>query len=463
MFKAWSRLAAVSALSVFLVGCAAQLPVLPSGSFALPSGSFALPSLDRSPAATDEQTAEPTEEPTEEPTAGTTPEPEPTDEPSGEPTAQPSGDATSEPTSGPSAEPTAVVTPAPGAWTGPERAALLPYSDVDMVVTPDGVVHAAAAFQDRVWHLTNAGGGWEAAAISDPPGAQSDASPSITIDSQGNLSVAFERRSEPDTFGQLPMGIYLTTGGPDSWSEPEQLDPAVIREPSLAVKPTNDRLNLVAGESVPVDLVEDGQSFPIHFLAGLPEDPSAERIANIGTDPALAIGPDGFARILLGDNIGTLDERALRFMTATSGPGDFEVANINGTSNYDSAYDLVIDSNNLAHAVWTAEDSGLYYSQGSGDSWTLPLLLEEDLVSDEAGIGIDAAGSIHIVTASFSSGAWYFTDRSGSFTAQQLHDDTTIHADVAIDGSGRAHVLFVTADPDDFLPQELWYAASPGI
>jgi hypothetical protein len=332
-----------------------------------------------------------------------------------------------------------------------------------MVVTPDGVVHAAAALGDAIWHITNASGSWTGIPISIPPGEQSDASPSIVIDSQGNLSVAFERRSEPDTFGQLPMGVYLITGGPSNWSEPAQVDEVMIREPSLAAKPTNDRLNLVGGEDVPFDLVEDGQSFPIHFIAGLPEDPDAERIANIGTDPALAIGPDGMARILLGDTIGTLDERSLRFLTATSGAGDFEVANIPGTSNYDTAYDLAIDANNVAHAVWTAEDGGLYYSQGTGDAWTLPLLLQADLVSDEAGIGIDSAGSIHIVTASFSSGALYFTNRSGSFTAQQLHDDRTIHADLAIDGSGRAHILFVTADDEDFLPQELWFAASPGL
>jgi hypothetical protein len=453
MSKSWIQLIGAVALTIVVAACAAQLPVLPSGSFDLPT---LRPTDEASPSQTKEP--KPTKEPTEEPTA------EATQEPTGEPTPEPTADGTPEPTAEVTPEPTELVTPAPGTWTGPERISLRSYSDVDIVVAQDGFVHAAATLQGAIWYITNSSGEWVRVQISDPPGEQSDGSPSIVVDGQGLLSVAFERRSEPDKFGQLPLGIYLTTGGPDGWTEPEQLDEDVIREPSLAVKP-NDKLNLVGGESVPVDVVEDGQNFPIHFIAGLPEDSNAERIANIGTDPALAIGPDGLARILLGDNIGTLDERTLRFMTATTGSGDFNVENIPGTSNYDNAYDVVVDGNNVAHAVWHAEeDGGLFYSNRAGGVWAAPLLIQEGLVSAQAGLGVDASGVVHIITASYSSGAWYFTNGSGTFTAQQLHDDTTVYADLAIGPNAFSSIamLWVTAEPDDLLPQELWYAAAPG-
>ena len=410
------------------------------------------PSASPSPIA-DAPTAAPSAAPTVSPTVLPTVAPTAGTPPASPPSATPTESLPVQPTATP---PGAMTTPspAPDAWLEPTLVSSRGYRDISLVIDSEGTVHAAAALGPAIHYVTNSSGNWSRERISQPGDNMIDRQPSIAIDPEDVLSVAFVRYGAATPFGRLPEGVEVVTGGPGSWSDFAWLDEEIVRQPSLQAD-IHGALVVAAGEGFAVDVIEEGMEFPLV----LHDEISRSVLTPNGTSPVLRLAPDGARHVLFGDQYGLSGGEGLQYATFGNG-GCCDVETIPGTSIYDGPYDLAIAGDGAAHAIWSSEEGGLYYSRRGGEGWTEPLLLRPDAGSRAVGLAVEANGSVHAVSATFDNGVWYLANRGDAFEPRQLNTAIALSADIALDAKGRAHILFALGD-EDHRPIGLWYAASP--
>jgi hypothetical protein len=281
-----SRPASVAAFAVALIlvgGCTSAEPS-PSGAPASPGESI----LVITPLPVDGGGATPT--PTGSPTATSELTPAPTTSAGASPTATPTATAAATPT-----EP-ATPTPTPTSTTGWTEAATITnnhYTAVDLVVDDAGAVHAAAALDGSIWYVTNRTGSWTRHQLSSPPGGRADLEPTIA-GGGANLFVAFTRYGPNTGFGSLPENVYyLTRGGGGAWSDPVSYGPPVANAPSI--KARNGNIYMAYVEGVPVDVVYDDSTFPVHFATNLGGSWSDTVISANGSAPVLGLSQAGRA------------------------------------------------------------------------------------------------------------------------------------------------------------------------
>src|SRR5918995_3467761 len=205
------------------------------------------PGTVRSPAAV---TAEPTGEPPSSADATRRPEPTSAESPSttAEPSELPVETDSPVPSDSPLPSPDASPVASPQVyWTEPELAAEGRYSQPDVLVDDEGFVHAAVAGAGNnnrgIWYLTNSTGGWTIEQASIAPGTGDseeggyDGEPSIALDEQGNVWIAFTRWTCWECAPNPSVGIFLTTNEQgDAWALPVQVTGDQTNSPSLLVR-----------------------------------------------------------------------------------------------------------------------------------------------------------------------------------------------------------------------------------
>jgi hypothetical protein len=355
-------------------------------------------------------------------------------------------------------------TPDPGAWTEPARVAEAGLDEPSLLVDEDGVAHIAAVREGSVVHLTNRTGEWTEERLSTPPGsglqAQADGQPSIAIDDDGTLAVAFTRWGPDDTFGRMPDGVYYTNNRSGGWSQPVLLvdDENGAHSPSLEMRA--GRLHLAYVSGVAFDIVSEDMSFPVRY-GSAPEGEAwndVEISAN-GTEPVLELADDGTPHVLFGDEYGLLEGDALRLAVGLP-DGTFDVGELDGSSRYGRPYGLLLDGQSVSAAWsrpgWASSDDrwAAYYQWRDGD-WSEPQLLMLDGTVRAADIGAD--GTVHAIGGNLD-GIWYARGTAGSFAVVQLSGQVERGSDVAVDADGRPHVVFLISDEGG---DQLWYMTGP--
>ena len=426
-----------------------------------------------SPAASPSASPEPTAPTSTPPEATDSPSPAPTD---GEPSPSPAG-----PTASPAPTPTAAAQPTPsfapttvpGSWAGPERISERAYDELSLVVDGQGMAHAAARLGDGIFYLTNAGGSWTRERISRPPQAQDeedvgyvDREPSIAIDADGSLWVAFTRMFDFENFGPYPEGIYLVTNRSGSWSSAVQLVGDTANSPSLKVRGGHIFFAYVDGRSS--DAYDPSARYPVRYGTDLGGSLAFTRVARHGDLPQLELDTDGRPHILFASGASLGNPDGLSYALGAAPSGSFTVEHLPGTTGNERRAALAVDQSADAHAVWNlwpedAAGPSVSYARRADGSWSSP----EELMRDagiQSAIAADPArpGVLHVGVGG-EAGVWYLTDRRGSFQSERLSRQEVLSLDLAVDGGGRPHVLFMTGidEGDVVTGHQLWYGTGP--
>jgi hypothetical protein len=419
-------------LVIVLAGCAA--PVASPSPSAMPTG--ADPTLPAPP------TVEPSPSPS--PPVATT-------SPSSPPSATPSP---STPPPSPTLEP-ASPTPVVGEPVAPSRIARF-YDQIALGAEANGIAHVAAGTTNGIVHVTNATGAWERERITDAPDGGFDGDPSVAIDADGTVHVAFTRYATWFCFGigcapQDPQAIFVVTLGPGGWSSPVEVAGQRSMEPSLAVR--GGTLHLAYER-----FDRSGTSRVVYAIGAL-GSLTTETVADDAYSPMLRVASDGTARVAFHD--AATDE--LRYATAATAAGSFSIEP--GPPGMSSIFDL--DAADQPHFI-----GGAGYVTTDGSGWTSPQAVfppgpDEDV--QPGGIAVAADGSVQVISENvFSSGngVWYGRLVGDSFETVQLYETDDFIEDgppgssaIALDASGHAHVAFTVLSEGD---RGLWYTRDPG-
>jgi hypothetical protein len=382
--------------------------------------------------------------------------------------------------------PTPAATPLPEGWIGPDRIFSRGYGNLSLVLGDDGVAHAAAALGGGIFYLTNASGSWTRERLTTGLRTRQqiveDGQPSIAIDSDGSVSIAFVRQSghRQDAFGPYPEAIYLVSNRAGSWSQPAALvSEGDEHSPSLQVR--QGQIHLAYQVGYAVDVLSLRSRFPIRYTTNAGGAWTDERVAAHGTAPILRLAPDGTARVLFGDEYGILRATTeLRYATATTPTGSFTVEPVSGSSDEDAFYRLELDDAGRPNVLWVAgesDDGPVIHVQRRDGSWSHSeiTLAGADLPARPGLIAMatDGQGAIHLLmnTAEYvpvgddweyrTYGVFYATNRTGELRFDRLPPESASGGALTIDQHGRPHLLFGIAEWDDG-EKELWYGVAPG-
>lgn len=341
------------------------------------------------------------------------------------------------------------------------------YTDIDLVVANDGTVDAAGVLNRRIWWLTNRTGSWTTVGLSDPPGKRSDAEPAIARDGSA-LWVAFTRLGPPDAFGRLPEGVYYLGRNGGNWSEPQGYGPFQANSPSIAAGDGN--VHLTYAEGVAVDVLEEGAEFPLHYATNRTGTWTDVVVSENGTDPNLQLTSNGQARMCFGDSYELMAGDALRYALAGSPADDFTIEKVPDTRASYLPLSCAIDANDRIHLVWATswqgEVDGLYYARRGANGWGPVQTLLPNYYVNSVSITADAGNAVHVIATTIHDGAWYFTNRHGTWEKWRVLEPSgegffEAASDIGVDAFGRAHMLIVAGEGGN--STMLWYAASPSV
>ncbi len=352
----------------------------------------------------------------------------------------------------------------------------------------------AATWDDGAFYLTNASGSWTRERLTSAPTggfvdglSKYDGDPSIVIRDDGSLAIAFTRYDGLQcAFGCVPVdpqGIFLVTNRSGSWSEAVPIIEGRVQEPSLQA--TEGRLHLAYSRGGDEDRTVE--------YAHSADDVDSWTIETVGEGetPTLRMGRDGFARIsfrvrYLGDDPANFYGFRNLYYAAQADSGEFVVERVPG--------DWRVYTQPLLTLGVTDEPQIVFFNRGDptkssnvlGDCGALSIRRTAGTWSDAsvvfpegescalmaAGVATDSDGTLHVISKHnlTSMGVWYANDAGGEFRAQQFRDlgDHSISdipdgdSAIAIDDSGRPHVLFVVSE---FSPPRgdrgWWYGIGP--
>lgn len=338
------------------------------------------------------------------------------------------------------------------------------YTEIALVVDASGIVHAAGTLRNSIWYLTNGAGSWTRDRLSNPPGSDIDGE--LAIAGNGSaLRVAFTRWADSGGFGFYAEGIYLVERDSGGWSAPASFGEPGGNSPSLHWR--GGSLYVAYRESHPIDVVEEGDVFPIRFATNRTGSWVDVVVSPNGTDPSLALTGTGQARIVFGDDDGLMSGDGLRYAQQAPLPStDFTVTMVPETTSYSGPYALAHDGAR-AHLVYGPEsaDGGLHYALRTlSGGWDEPVTLMADGSFSSVAVATDADNHVHVVATTRSDGVWYFTNRHGAWESRQLllpaaADWFVGDCAIDVDPSGRAHMLFLGGE--DRRSTSIWYAVSP--
>ncbi len=405
--------------------------------------------------------------PTPTATPSTIPSPTPISSPPPSATSVPAG-ITPSPVPRPS--PSFAATPTPtNAWTGPTRVSERPYLDPSIVVDSAGTPHVAVVLEQRrcaspvclgsIYHLTNASRTWTRERITRPPQAADeedigymDGEPSMAIDRDGSLWIAFTRMFDFENFGPQPEGVYLVSNRGGSWSDPTKLAGDGANRPSLQVRDGRVYVAYVRGR--PTDAWGPNMRFPIIYGSDEGGAFTTTRVARHGERPQLRLDGNGRAHLLFQGGR-TIDEHdALYYASGPSAGGSFSVEPVQGTTGLEHRWALALDGDGRPHVAWSIWPDGIHYARRSGSGWQLT----ENVLPNEL-VAVATGAAVHIVGGG-EPGVHHATNRIGEFESERLTRQRALSLDLAVDGDGRPHLVFIGRD-ENFESRGLWYGVGP--
>lgn len=362
------------------------------------------------------------------------------------PTIEPTATPTVTPTPAPTVEPTPVAN-----WMEPELIAQGTFQETDIVVDSQGFVHGAAAGYGPdnrgIWYFTNASGSWASQRVSTPPreeqGDEYDGEPSIALDTDGSVWIAFARWSCWDCAPNPPESVFVATNASGAWSEAEQLADCMCGGPSLNVR---DGIAYLAYHEYG-GWYFGTRNWPVWYATNASGAWLTTQVTKKGATPQLALDADGSVQILY------YAPNDIRLVTQLLDGSFGQVEILPGSSDgYD--LDLAVDAGTGAMwAGWSQSSADhnhinvMVASRGPG-GWSQPemAIADGDLTGLGAGQGLLHASAV-VSDLDHWGGLLYATNLSGSFATEKLAEAGGDTSSVALDASGRADLVYSIDEP----------------
>jgi len=323
-----------------------------------------------------------------------------------------------------------------------------------MAIDPAGFVHIVADLRSRIVDITNESGDWSTIRVAVPPDDTGYGGPTLAIDGDGRMYVAFTTFTAGGDLGPFPDGILLVDGLGNAWSAPTNVAPHAT-SPSLAVR--DGVVHLAFTEALLTDVAcED--PLALHYASVVGETVTTSTLYEVGFRPLIALAPDGTTKVVSSDLCGLANPPAMHLSDANG------TVVIPGTQKDDALVGFGIDGAGLLHIAFiraSEEDevSRLFYTSLTPEGWIEPVPL---LVGAYDGaLAVDARGIVHVVGFG-EAGLQYASGEHGNFAVLQLVERISNpygSVAVAVDAGGRPHVAY--NDEAGESDTAVWYTVGP--
>jgi hypothetical protein len=332
------------------------------------------------------------------------------------------------------------ATAAPAAWSSPVEVVTGQFFEVSTAVDSTNAVHIVAAGRNGLWYATNRSGLWVVHRILVNPTNKTYDQPSIALDANDRVYIAFIRTSCDDCVPGSSDGIYyLTDKGRTRGTfaaTPIKIAPATSAEPSLAVGGGHIYL---AYQSL---CCQPGPLPPLWFKTNASGSWTTTQIVGHGDSPSLKLGSNAHVRIAYTKPTG------IGFATATTATGGFSRVKLPGTGSSDHSPVLALAASNRPHVVWihdNAASADVRYSRRVSGVWSGPTNIVTSASLQAIGLTLDALdrpevaigtnpGNVRV--AHLVSGTWSFTAISSA---------NPLDVAIARGGTGRLAVVYSRA------------------
>ncbi len=326
---------------------------------------------------------------------------------------------------------------------------------VDLSGKLHGAVRGVNNTTDGIWYVTNKSGTWK---MTQAVGAPKHATgrpphyddPSISVDLDGSVSIAFTRNNHTDLVPGPSLGVFLVSKSGASWSQPGQIGNPKDWSggPSLVVR--DGRIYLAYDISNYVRetvryVTTDGSSSDSKKL--LAAKSGADLLVDAHGNPRLlAVGKHGTLLFWNGSNPTSLGTP----QTIPAGSGKAEIGK------------AALDAKGRPTVAWSAYNKhtgkeDIFVSSRRHGTWKSPVLLPDS--GRVAGVAVDSNGVTHVLAIREDGALVYFSDRSGPWTEQQLYGSDVVSAALVVDHNNRPRVMFAVDKPNpDF---GLYYMGGP--
>jgi len=265
------------------------------------------------------------------------------------------------------AAPAPTVPALPQAWSSPVNVLTGQFFEIAAAVDSTGAVHIAAAGRNGLWYVTNRTGSWVATRILTNPTNKSYQQPSIALNANDRVFIAFSRSSCDDCTPGSSDGIYLLTDqgrtrGTFAATQ-TKIAPATSAEPSLAIEGGNLYL------AYQTACCEPGPLPALLLRTNASGSWTQSQITAHGDSPSLQVTSTGRARVAYTKPSG------IGFAAASTMTGGFSSVTLPGTTSSDEAPVLALGPSGNPHVVWihsSLTSAQVRYATRVAGSWTTP-------------------------------------------------------------------------------------------
>jgi hypothetical protein len=179
-------------------------------------------------------------------------------------------------------------------------------------------------------------------------------------------------------------------------------------------------------------------------------------------DPVVHVGSDQMVRIVYREQ----NDDGFNIRYGWRGPEGFQSESIKDSmSTHLRGFDFVLDSENVPHVFYQADDYDLWYATRFGEADWIHESLE--IKGNQPSVAFDGEGFFHIGYENLND-IYYATDKSGTWQEEQVADNTTgdqnwVHPSLALDPEWTPHITWYSwTAPFHAFTNEVWYSSRTG-
>jgi hypothetical protein len=285
----------------------------------------------------------------------------------------------------------------PAGWTVPVKVipAHIFTFGLSMAVDASGHIDLVVAGYTNssrgVWYATNRTGTWHVTKVLKWSLHRTWIDPSIALSDTGRVYISLDRTDCVECTVGGAHGVYLISDVGRAHgtfpSTPTRLTPEGTSQGSLAWSEGHLYLAF-AGDP-------DHGPTPVQMATNVSGHWTTRGVGTKGVGPAIAIGADGFARIVF------VGANGLRYAAATTHKGQFNLEIVPGTTAADRSPRLAINAFDLVNVAWIRRGSTdkARFAQHSPSGWGVQASLGKASATDAA---VTNDGAPHVLTSNSS-------------------------------------------------------------
>jgi hypothetical protein len=274
------------------------------------------------------------------------------------------------------------------------------FDDVAVAADAEGHAHVAAGYgvdgaKRGLVYLTDVSGTWTSQQITAPPVGQDDleydGEPSIAIDTDGSVWIAFTRYQCAGCTPTISDGIFVMSNVSGSWSQPALVDGPQSNSPSIAVSGGVAHVAYAFGQ------MPEQPSYPVMYATNADGTWSTLGLTAEGRNPSVVIGSDGRPHVAF------TSERGIELAIVETGTSSRELVADEPLGS--EAVFVRVDGAGHDVVVWRPAGEDAAHTRlrlrASDGTWGTPLELPLGTPRVQA-IGVDSYGNLHLTASNLS-------------------------------------------------------------